>query len=1014
MKFLFKFRAVYSSANLLPVHVTNLRSFSFSIVTRRNSNLKNTEEASTKNGKEKKDFADLFEEITQILGTHNFNVDTNGGIRFPIMNARNGEAGDSLDCTEAVCENANMNPELELTTTNMAEKDVSPIVHEVTQILRGGKGEVSIEEQLEDMSVEFDSDVVNKVLKRCFKVPDLALRFFNWIKYKNQSSVTTATYNTMIYILGETKQFDIVEELLEEMEKNLCKKDLKTWTILISKYGKSNAIGKVLLLFEDMKKSGFEPDLAVCRVMLRTLCNGVKSDIAMEFYKEMVSKEMEPDTNLYKLLLNCLATSGYIDSIHLVAENMIKISQIPEQYVYTCMLKSFCISGRIREALEVIKDMKNKDIRIEPEHFEILVKGMCRADRISDALEIVDILKRKDVVDKKIYGIVINGYLRRNDVSNALQIFQSLKDCGQILPVSTYTELMQHLFRISEFEKAFDLYNMMLETGIELDSVAITAVVSGYVQQNRISEAWEVIKSMEKKGMKLTSKCYTVFIKELCKISRSDEALNVFNHMKALKLHIEDNMFNWITSHSGQKGELEKIHQVKQIQRASSKKDETTLDLSSIQIEPPPKSFTDHDLDRVCKIVSSSMSWCSKEESLQKCDLYSITPELVMEVLRSCRLHGGAALQFFTWVGKKDGYSHTAETYNMAMKIAGQGKDFKQMRMLFHEMRRKGLLVSSDTWTIMILQYGRIGLTEIALKIFREMKETGCSPNSSTYKSLIISLCGKKGRKVNEAMEMFMEMSEDGFVPDKELVEIYLGCLCEVGNVLEAKSCAKNLCQLGFSTPLAYSLCIRALCRSGKVEEGLIMADEVGEKDKNTLNGYIYGSVIHGLLREKRLQEALEKMESMKQVSIFPTVHVYTSLIVYFFREKQVCKALEVFKKMKEEGCEPTIVTYSSLIRGYMSNGRMDDAWSVFQKMKSEGPMPDFRTYSMLICCLCKEGKSEEGMRLLSEMLNVGIAPSTVNFRDVFYGLNREGKQSLAQSVLGTKWDLISRRKSLT
>ncbi|KAL4576851.1 hypothetical protein LXL04_012951 [Taraxacum kok-saghyz] len=1004
MKLLFNFRAVYSSANLLPVHLKNLQSSSFSIITRRNPNRKNTEEVSTNIGKEKKDFADLFEEITQILGTHNFNADTtNEGIPFPTMNTMNEKAGDSSDCTEAVCENAYMSREL------MAEKDVSPIVHKVTQILRGEEAEVSIEEQLEYIDVKFDSEVVDKVLKRCFKVPDLALRFFNWIKDKHQSSITTATYNTMIYILGESKKLNMVEDLLKEMEKNSYNKDIKTWTILISQYGKSNAVGKVLLLFEDIKKAGFEPDLALYKVILRTLSNSVKSDIAMEFYKEMVSKEMEPDTNLYKLLLNCLAQSGdNTNAIKIVTDNMIKISQIPEKDVYTYMLKSYCISGRIKEALELIKDMKNKDITIEPQHFEILVKGMCRADRVSDALEIVDILKRKDLLDKKIYGIVINGYLRRNDVTNALQMFHMLKDCGQVLLVSTYTELMQHLFGISEFEKGFDVYKEMLEKDVELDSVAITAVIGGYVQQKRIFEAWEVVKSMEKKGVKINRKCYTVFIKELCKISRSDEALNVFSHMKALKLHIDDNMFNWITSHK--KEESGKIQLVKQIERTISEKDETTL-----EIEPPVKSFTDNDLERVCEIVSSSMDWSSKEEFLQKCDVY-ITPELVMEVLRTCRLHGGAALQFFEWVGKmkKNGYSHTSETYNMAMKIAGQGKDFKHMRSLFHEMRRKHLFVSSDTWTIMILQYGRIGLTEIALRIYKEMKGTGCSPNGSTYKSLIVSLCGKKGRKVNEAIEVFMEMSEAGFVPDKELLEIYLGCLCESGKLLDAKTCVQKLGQIGFSTPLAYSLCIRALCRAGKLEEGLTMADEIDENDKITLDGYIYGSVIHGLLRKNRLQEALEKIESMKQVNIFPTVHVYTSLIVYFFREKQISKALEVFEKMKREGCEPTIVTYSSLIRGYVGNGKMADAWSVFEKMKNEGPLPDFRTYSMFICCLCKEGKSGEGMRLLDDMLDVGIAPSTVNFRDVFYGLNREGKQSLAQSVVRRKWDLVSRRKSLS
>ncbi|KAJ0657363.1 putative tetratricopeptide-like helical domain superfamily, pentacotripeptide-repeat region of PRORP [Helianthus annuus] len=1033
MKCLFRFRTVYSNANLLPNHVTNLQFLCYSITTRPfgNPNRKNIEEAHMKNGKEKKDFADLFNEITEILGTHEFNVDNStGGNQFPIMNKGGVEVRDLLECTEGVCENAYMNQELgmRMRTPHIAERDVSPIVHKATLILRGGESEASVEKRLEEMSVEFDSDVVDKVLKRCFKVPDLALWFFNWIKVKNRSLVTTAIYNTVIYILGEAKKFEVVEELCKEMENNSCKKDIKTWTTLISQYGKSNVIGKVLLLFEDMKKSGFEPDLAVYKVMLRTLCNSKRADIAMEFYKEMVSEQMEPDKVTYKLLLHCLAHSGDANAIHSIANDMINISQIPEQEVYTCMLKSFCVSGRITEALEVIKDMKNKDIAMEAEHFEMLVNGMCRAGRITDALEIVDILKRKDVIDNKIYESVIHGYLRRNEISKGLELFHNLKDCGQMLTVSTYTELMQHLFRINEYKKGFDVYRAMLETGLELDSVAVTAVTAGYIQQNRVSEAWETVKNMEMKGMKLTSKCYMVFIKELCKICRYDEVINVLNHMKGLKLVITDNIFNWIISHFGKKAEFEKLQEVKTIQRTGSNTNETTLDSSSSSVQvqqkdettldsvvtcPHSKSFTDRDLYKACKIVSSSMTWCAKEEALQKCDLY-ITPDLVVEVLRKCSLHGGAALCFFSWVGKIDGYRHTVETYNMAMKIAGKGKDFKHMRSLFNEMVRKDLSVSSDTLTIMILQYGRIGLTEIALKSFKEMKDRGFSPNSSTYKSLIISLCGKKGRKVNEAIEVFTEMIQAGFVPDKELIEIYLECLCEVNNVSEAKKCVKNLRTLGFSTPLAYSLCIRALCRAGNIEEALVMINEVSEKDQNTLNGYVYGSLIHVLLRKGHLQDALDKIESMKQVNIFPTVHVYTSLIVYFFKEKQISKALEVLEKMKQDGCEPTIVTYSSLIRGYVSNGKISDAWNVFHKMKNEGPLPDFKTYSMFISCLCKEGKAEEGMQLLSEMLSVGFAPSTVNFRDVFYGLNREGKQSLAQTVLRTKWDLASKRKFLT
>ena len=986
----------------------------------------------------------LFNEIAEILGAETVTVGRNpaGFSAFKGTQLSVGEiTAEYRSCTQGVCgiaeDNAREMVDLSVLedtqTSHSGGNDVSPMVDEITKIVRADIGTGSMEEKLEKSGFVFDSEVVEKVLKRCFKVPHLALRFFNWVKFRNGGCHTTRTYNTMLYIAGEAKEFGLVEKLIGEMEEKGCERDIKTWTILISHYGKAKLIGKALLILEKMWKSGCEPDVAAYMILIRSLCNAQKADIALEFYKEMVQKEMGLDMSLYELLLTCLAGSGDIAGVQLVADDMIRRSQIPERDVFSCMLKSFCIAGRIREALELIRDLNDKNLTLEPNDFETLVKGLCRADRITDAAEIVDIMKKRKVVDAKVYGIIVSGYLRRNDIPKAFDVLQTMTESGYLPTISTYTELMQHLFRLNEYQKGCKLYDEMLERGVEPDSVAITAMVAGHVRQNHIFEAWKVFNSMQERGIRATWKSYSVFIKELCKISRTDEVIKVLNEMQASKIIIGDEVFNWVISYLEKKGETEMVKKVMQMQRTCKfypqeheasgsivpKRQLHNLDFNFNQLESGrmdlhlvehlPKTYNEQDLQEICRILSTSMDWCLIEEALEKCTV-QFTSQLVVEILRSCSLHGHAALLFFSWVGKRDGYSHTTETYNMGIKISGCSKNFRSMRNLLFEMRRKGHPVTPDTWTIMIMQYGRAGLTEIALRNFAEMKANDCKPNGSTYKYLIICLCGRKGRKVDEAIKTFLEMIRAGYVPDKELVESYLKCLCEVGKLLDARRCTEALCKLGFTIPLSYSLYIRALCRAGRLEEALALVDEVGP-ERVTLDQYIYGSLVHGLLRRGRLKEALEKVDSMKQIGIHPTVHVYTSLIVHFFKEKQMRKALETFQKMKEEGCEPTIVTYSALIRGHMDMGNFVDAWNVFGLLQLKGPFPDFKTYSMFISCLCKVGKSEEALQLLSEMLDSGIIPSTINFRTVMFGLNREGKHSLANIVLQKKLALKSKRK---
>lgn len=1038
MRKLIRFQSPHSNStlNFLRFHLSQFQILRFStLVRKRKSSTRSagTQESQYPETADNSSFRSLFNEITEILGSENYvhdkiSIRDLGLKESPERNSLNRE--EQLLCAPGVCKNS----EQETESTQLVvleENDVSSVVHQIAAVIRAGNGLVSMEERLGSLDARFSSEVVEKVLKRCFKFPHLALGFFNWVKSRDGFQCTTSVFNTILSIAGEARDFKLIEKLVEEMENYSLQKDIKTWTILISLYGNAKLTGKALTVYSKMRESGCEPDGVVYKTLICSLSAAGKPELAMEFYQEMIKKGIRVvDMKMCKVLVSCLAGSGDTASVLDIAKHMVALFNVQERDVYHYILKSFCISRRIKEALEFIHGLNSKGIELDPEYFEILVGGLCRANRIEDALELVNIMKRKIDVDGKIYGIIINWYLRQNDVLKALDLFQNMKEMGYLPTTSTYTQLMQHLFRLAEYEKGFELYKEMLEKGIELDMVAIMTVVVGNVSQNRITEAWNVFRTMENKP---TWKSCSVFIRELFRISRTDEIVKVLNEMQELNIVIPEKLFRSVVSYMEKRGDVISLEKVKKMrstvelfpQEAEVNREDVApmiKDLSmevnfkhskptsiTCHMETLPRSYREEDLDEIYKILSSSTDWKQIKKALENCSI-EFTAELVLEILRKCSLDGCAALHFFAWVGKQPGYNHTTETYNMAIKVAGVGKDFKHMRSLFYEMRRRGCLITPDTWTIMIMQYGRAGLTDIALKTFEEMKESNIKPNANTYKYLIMSLCGSKRRKVDEAITLFQEMIHSECIPDKELLETYVGCLCKLSRLSDAKGCTDHLRKVGFTIPLIYSLYIRALCRAGKLDEVLTLLEEVGA-ESSKLDSYIYGSLIHGLLQTGRTEEALAKMNLMKQVGINPTVHVYTSFIVYSFKEKQTRRALEILAKMLQEGCEPTIATYSAVVQGYMNMGKFGEAWKVFNYIKKNGPSPDFKAYTMVISCLCKAGRSEEALQIISEMLNSGIAPSSVNFRTVFFGLNREGKHILARDVLQQKLGLIRRRK---
>ncbi|XP_020591746.1 putative pentatricopeptide repeat-containing protein At5g06400, mitochondrial [Phalaenopsis equestris] len=245
-----------------------------------------------------------------------------------------------------------------------ALEEISSVVQKVTEIIRSDN-QIPLELRLNELRIVFTPEIVDMVLKRCFKVGSIALRFFHWIKLQPGFCHTTETYNTMAYIAGEAGEFDLMEKLMEDMDADLCLKNIKTWTILISHYANAKKIGKALWTFEEMRKSGCKIDNSVYEAILRGLFSTRKAELAFEFYKEMVLKKLKVDIKIYAMLMDCLSIAGDIGNVRLVAEDMMKIAELPETEVFTIMMRSFCISGNVDEAQKLFEEMTARNMSID-------------------------------------------------------------------------------------------------------------------------------------------------------------------------------------------------------------------------------------------------------------------------------------------------------------------------------------------------------------------------------------------------------------------------------------------------------------------------------------------------------------------------------------------------------------------------------------------------------------------------------------------------------------------------
>ena len=97
-------------------------------------------------------------------------------------------------------------------------------------------------------------------------------------------------------------------------------------------------------------------------------------------------------------------------------------------------------------------------------------------------------------------------------------------------------------------------------------------------------------------------------------------------------------------------------------------------------VEPLPRTSNEA-LQTICTILSSLKDWSLMQEALEKQQVH-YTTDLVTEILRIYNPCASATLHFFSSVKNQPSYRYTIDAYNMAIKIASSGKDFKHMRNL--------------------------------------------------------------------------------------------------------------------------------------------------------------------------------------------------------------------------------------------------------------------------------------------------------------------------------------------
>ncbi|KAA8515213.1 hypothetical protein F0562_018392 [Nyssa sinensis] len=370
-----------------------------------------------------------------------------------------------------------------------------------------------------------------------------------------------------------------------------------------------------------------------------------------------------------------------------------------------------------------------------------------------------------------------------------------------------------------------------------------------------------------------------------------------------------------------------------------------------------------------------------------------ITEDIFLSI---CRAYGRVhkpldAIRIFQKM-KEFECERTQKSYVTVFAILVGENQLKMALSFYRYMREKGIPPSVTSLNILIKALCKnSGTMNAALRIFCEMPNHGCIPDSYTYGTLINGLC--KLGKISEAKELFTEMDTKGCSPTVVTYTSLIHGLCQLNNVDEAVGLLEEMTSKGIEPNVfTYSSLMDGLCKRGHCSKAMELLKIMVSK-RLVPNMITYSTLIHGLCKEGKLREALEILDRMKLQGLKPDAGLYWKIINGFCDVKRFQEAANFLDEMVLGGISPNRVTWSlhvrihnTVVQGLCTVSDPSRAFQLYLSMRTRGISVEAKTYDSLVNCFCKKGDLHKAARIVDEMVIDGCIPDEGTWRAVVGG----------------------------
>ncbi|KAJ4722508.1 putative Pentatricopeptide repeat-containing protein [Melia azedarach] len=400
---------------------------------------------------------------------------------------------------------------------------------------------------LDGCSVTVSNGLAEQMLRRFSNDWVPAFGFFTWAKAQTGYRHTPETYNAVVDILGKSKKFSLMWELVNEMyELNNEYVTLTTMSKVMRRLARGGRYDDAVETFRDLERYDVKKDAMAMHILMDVLAKENSVEHAYKVFLEFKGR-VPLSSQTFNVLIHGWCKARKLEDAQKTLDEMKKHGFSPDVVTYTSFIEHYCREKDFRKVDDILKEMQEKGCKPNVVTYTIFMHALGKAKQINEALKVYEKMKSNGCLpDTSFYSSLIFILSQAGRLKDANEIFEDMKNQGVMRDVMAYNTMIASACARSQEETALKLLQQMEEDSCKPDLKTYAPLLKMSCSKKRMKLLKFLLSHMLKNDVSIEVGTYALLVRGLCKSGKLELSCSFFEEMVSKGMIPKDSTYKML------------------------------------------------------------------------------------------------------------------------------------------------------------------------------------------------------------------------------------------------------------------------------------------------------------------------------------------------------------------------------------------------------------------------------------------------------------------------------------